>query len=108
MSKIHQVTNQPQPLSPFSLYGCDPLIQHWVKQFGGQWGVPQVQDLAGTLGQSAWVKKGVLVNQFTPELHIHDAYGQRRDLIKYHPAYHELMGLAIEHNIHAQPWQQAQ
>lgn len=108
MSDTHQVKNQAKPLLNHNLYLGDPQLQHWLTAYGGGWGSKAVTRLGDTLGQEAWVERGFLANQFTPELHTHDAHGHRRDLVKYHPAYHELMGLAIKHNIHALPWQQTE
>ena len=47
---------------------------------------------------------GALANQNPPELDTHDRYGRRVDLVRFHPAYHELMRLAIEEGLHASPW----
>ncbi|WP_223786725.1 acyl-CoA dehydrogenase family protein [Marinicella meishanensis] len=106
MPDTHQVKNQPLPLHNHNLYLSDPQLQHWLSCYGGDWGAKSVSRLGATLGQEAWIERGFLANQLTPELHTHDTRGHRRDLVKYHPAYHELMALAIKHNIHALPWQQ--
>jgi hypothetical protein len=37
-------------------------------------------------------------------LRTHDRFGQRVDRIDFHPAWHELMGLAIAHDTHALCW----
>jgi putative acyl-CoA dehydrogenase len=37
-------------------------------------------------------------------LKTHDRYGNRIDLIEFHPAYHELMRTAIEFGIPSAPW----
>jgi len=108
MFDTHQVTNQTTPLTDYNLLLSDPQLSHWLQHFGGNRGAMQVQDLAGILGSAAWIEQGFQANQFTPELHTHDAYGHRRDVVKYHPAYHDLMSLAIEHQIPALPWRDQQ
>jgi putative acyl-CoA dehydrogenase len=45
-----------------------------------------------------------LANKFKPELDTHDRFGRRIDLVRFHPAYHQLMKTSIEHGLHASPW----
>jgi len=108
MSDTQQVNNQPTQLLNHNLYQSDPQLRRWVHLFAGSWGESQISQVGAVLAQERWIERGFLANQFTPELHTHDAVGRRLDEVKYHPAYHELMALAIEHNIHALPWQQPQ
>jgi len=43
-------------------------------------------------------------NRFAPELRTHDRFGNRIDLVEYHPAYHELMALAFGAGLHSLTW----
>ena len=43
-------------------------------------------------------------NRHLPELRSHDRFGNRIDEIEFHPAWHELMSLAIGHGTHALSW----
>jgi putative acyl-CoA dehydrogenase len=36
-------------------------------------------------------------------LHTHDRYGHRVDEVEFHPAWHELMNVAIGSGLHAAP-----
>lgn len=45
-----------------------------------------------------------MANEFPPQLRTHDRYGHRLDVVDYHPAYHDLMGVSIGHGLHAAPW----
>ena len=108
MFDTHQVTNQTTPLADYNLLLSDPQLCHWLQLFDGNRGAMQVQDLAGILGSARSIEQGFQANQFTPELHTHDAYGHHRDVVKYHPAYHDLMSLAIEHQIPSLPWRDPQ
>ena len=49
----------------------------------------------------AW---GVQANTNPPVLRTHDRYGHRIDEVEFHPAWHELMRLAVHHELHALPW----
>jgi putative acyl-CoA dehydrogenase len=37
-------------------------------------------------------------------LHTHDRFGNRVDEVEFHPAWHELMTVAVRHGLHAAPW----
>src|SRR5262249_26560576 len=39
-----------------------------------------------------------------PILRTHDRYGHRIDEVEFHPAWHELLRLAVHHELHALPW----
>ena len=57
--------------------------------------------LAGSEEAQGW---GGLAEEHPPVLRTHDRYGNRIDEVEYHPAYHELMTVAVEHGLHAAPW----
>ena len=56
---------------------------------------------AGSAEAIEWARQA---NRNPPELRTHDRYGHRLDVVDYHPAYHELMTVAIGHGLHAGPW----
>jgi len=37
-------------------------------------------------------------------LHTHDRYGNRIDEVEFHPAWHRLMALGVENELHSLPW----
>jgi len=51
-----------------------------------------------------WIDKASLANSKVPELKRFDRFGQRVDTVEFHPAWHDVMGLAWEHEVHAMPW----
>jgi putative acyl-CoA dehydrogenase len=52
------------------------------------------------------VALGFAANHNEPELEAFDRFGHRVDQVAFHPAWHELMGLAMEHAVHALPWRE--
>src|SRR5262249_24654268 len=40
------------------------------------------------------------------ELRVFDRFGHRIDEVEYHPAWHALMRVAVEHGLHAAPWRE--
>ncbi len=47
---------------------------------------------------------GRQANRFPPELRTHDRFGHRIDEVEFHPAWHAVMRLAMEHRVHNLPW----
>lgn len=104
LSDTHEVFNQATPLENYNMFERDQALSEALVREGGGWGEPGVAALGKTLGSAEWIERGFQANRSTPELFTHDRFGHRVDHVEYHPAYHDVMGLAVEHNIHASPW----
>ncbi|AHF69601.1 acyl-CoA dehydrogenase family protein [Pseudomonas cichorii] len=102
-AETHQVTNQPPSLNGVNLYRIDLPLQTWVKRFGAAWAEPRI-DAYGALAGGPLMEAGFLANQNKPTFASHDRYGNRIDLVEFHPAYHQLMSTAIDHGIPSLPW----
>ncbi|MBX8528264.1 acyl-CoA dehydrogenase family protein [Pseudomonas cichorii] len=102
-AETHQVTNQPPSLDGVNLYRIDLPLQTWVKRFGAGWAEPRI-DAYGALAGGPLMEAGFLANQNKPTFASHDRYGNRIDLVEFHPAYHQLMSTAIDHGIPSLPW----
>jgi putative acyl-CoA dehydrogenase len=48
----------------------------------------------------------VQANEHRPVLRSHDRNGNRIDEVEFHPAWHSLMRLGVEHGLHALPWRE--
>ncbi|HWF33333.1 MAG TPA: acyl-CoA dehydrogenase family protein, partial [Solirubrobacteraceae bacterium] len=57
--------------------------------------------LIGGEPQQQW---GRLANENKPVLRTHDRFGNRIDEVEFHPAWHKLMTLGVEHELHSLPW----
>lgn len=104
ISETHEVFNQPPHLEDFNTFEQDQPLVDALHHAGGDWGVEAVTRIGDLLGRAEWIERGFQANENKPEFHSHDRYGHRIDRVDFHPAYHDLMALAIEHNIHAAPW----
>ena len=51
---------------------------------------------------------GVAANENRPKLHTYDRFGNRIDEVEFHPAYHRLMELGVEHGVTGFAWRHAQ
>jgi putative acyl-CoA dehydrogenase len=47
---------------------------------------------------------GAQANENPPRLRTHDRYGHRVDTVDFHPSWHELISIAVEHELHCSPW----
>jgi putative acyl-CoA dehydrogenase len=104
MLVTHEVTNQPPPFEPYNLFDGDPALVEAVRREGGKWAEDKIRAFGEQLGSEETVELGRLANEHPPELKLFDRYGQRIDEVEFHPAYHELMALAIEHEVPTVAW----
>lgn len=100
----HDITNQPPPLENYNAYSQDDALCEGVSREGGNLAEEYAEELGQIVGNENTIRLGELANKYPPELRSFDRYGHRIDEVQYHPAYHQLMSLAFDHQIHALPW----
>jgi putative acyl-CoA dehydrogenase len=99
-----EVLNQPPPLVDYNLFSTDRALREAVEREGASWARGQLEEYGRTVGSAEAIEWGVLANEYPPVLHTHDRYGRRRDEVEFHPAWHHLMRLAVQHGLHSLPW----
>jgi putative acyl-CoA dehydrogenase len=102
--ETHEVFNQVPPLVGYDVFGADPALAEAVDREGAAWARPELETLGVLAGAAPTQELGRLANEHPPELHTHDRYGHRIDVVEYHPAYHELMRTSVAHGLHSGPW----
>ncbi len=100
----HEVENQPRALENFNLYGGDAALKEGVAREGAAWAGNDLADFGAAAGTAESLELGHLANKFPPEFDTHDRFGHRVDLVRFHPAYHQLMTGAIGNGLHSSPW----
>jgi putative acyl-CoA dehydrogenase len=100
----HQVTNQPPPLERYDVFGADPVLSDGVRREGAEHALDRLHDLGRLAGTPEAIRWGYAANASPPVLRTHDRFGNRIDEIEYHPAYHQLMRVAVGNGLHAAPW----
>ena len=100
----HEVFNQTPPLAGYDLFTSDAVLAEAVDREGARWARPELEGLGTLAGAAATQELGRLANEHRPELRTFDRTGHRIDIVEYHPAYHELMAMAVSHGLHAGPW----
>ena len=101
----HEVTNQVPPLSGYDV-ADDPALIKALHREGAGWAEDELHELGRLAGGVHAQELGRLANENSPLLRSHDRYGHRIDVVEYHPSWHELMGTAVAHGLHAAPWRQ--
>ena len=97
----HEVENVPPPLPDVNRFTTDALLMTAGFEPGEAQQLDQLGAQAGTAQAADW---GRLANSYPPELRTHDRFGRRIDEVEFHPAWHELLRVAVGHGLHATPW----
>ena len=63
-----------------------------------------VRELGRLAGSARVREQGRQANENPPVLRTYDRYGHRIDEAEFHPAWHELMTVAVRHGLQAAPW----
>jgi putative acyl-CoA dehydrogenase len=100
----HDVFNQPPLLENYNLFSSDTALTEAVKREGAGWARDELNRYGELCGRAETIRLGFQANEYPPRLRTHDPRGYRIDLVEYHPAYHALMAVAINHGLHARPW----
>ena len=75
-----------------------------MEREGASWAQDLVSDLGHLAGTEEAIRWGFQANANPPQLRTHDRFGHRIDEVEFHPAWHQLMQVAIRHGLHALPW----
>src|SRR5881296_77424 len=97
-------SNQPPPLVDYNLFESDAPLKESLEREGASWAHDLVHELGALAGTEEAINWGFQANDNPPRLRTHDRFGNRIDEVEFHPAWHELMKVAIGHGLHALPW----
>ncbi|HYM95956.1 MAG TPA: acyl-CoA dehydrogenase family protein [Candidatus Sulfotelmatobacter sp.] len=99
-------SNQPPPLVGYNLFEADLPLRESLEREGASWAQDMVHELGALAGTEQAIEWGFQANANPPQLRTHDRFGNRIDEVDFHPAWHELMKVAIGHGLHALPWRE--
>ncbi len=104
--QTHTVFNQVPPLQDLDVFASNLPLVEAVEREGAGWVSERASALGRFVGaaggpQQEW---GRLANENKPVLRTFDRYGHRIDEVEFHPAWHQLMKLGVEHELHSLPW----
>lgn len=100
----HEVINMPPHMGDQDLWGDDRALKHWASQMGGNGHAKHFKHVGHLTGLDEIFEKANQANRHDPELRAFDRYGMRINAVEFHPAYHDLMDLAISNQVHNFAW----
>jgi putative acyl-CoA dehydrogenase len=103
---LHESANHPDELVDYDLFGTNLALVDAVKREGASAAHQRLSQLGKRLGTRAMFALGDAANRNPPALRIFDRFGQRRDEVEFHPAWHELMRELVAQGLHTSPWAQ--
>lgn len=104
----HEVSNVPEHLGDQDLWGNDIALREGVVREGGEFAHDTLVGFGKLAGAVETFEKADLANRYTPQMKAFDRYGRRINQVEYHPAYHDLMGIAIENELPSFAWNHVQ
>jgi putative acyl-CoA dehydrogenase len=102
--QTHTVFNQAPPLEGVDVFSSNLPLVEAVEREGAGWVRERAAELGRVVGGAPQQLWGRLANENKPVLRTHDRYGNRIDEVDFHPAWHELMKMGIENELHSLPW----
>ena len=103
MPPTHEVFNQPPALTGYDV-ADDPAMLAALRREGAGWAEDGVRELGRLAGSAPVQELGRQANENPPRLRTHDRFGNRVDEVEFHPAWHELMAVAVRHGLHGAAW----
>jgi putative acyl-CoA dehydrogenase len=107
MWQTHEVTNQATPLDGLNVFSSNTPLVEATSREGADWVLERAARLGERVGGEP-LRWGFQANENKPVLRTHDRYGNRIDEVEFHPAWHQLMSLAVAEELHALPWRSSQ
>jgi putative acyl-CoA dehydrogenase len=104
--ETHEVSNQAPPFEDVDLYALDVPLRAGVVREGGGWAEERLHAFGSRLGSAEVMDLGRQANRQPPELRSYDRYGHRLDEVAFHPAWHAVMSIAMQHEVHNLPWRE--
>jgi putative acyl-CoA dehydrogenase len=101
----HSVENQPPVLENYNLFESDRALVDAVAREAPGSSTRELTSLGELAGDPETIALGFDANEHLPELRTHDRFGNRVDEVRFHPAWHRLLGLAAQAGLAGAPWQ---
>ncbi len=102
----HEVVNMPPPIGDQDLWAGDIALREAVAREGAAGAAGRLADFGRLMGQDAVFEKADQANRHAPELRAFDRHGRRINQVDYHPAYHDLMEIAVANGAPNHAWRQ--
>ena len=97
-------TDLPPERQGDNLLDGDVALLEGIRREGAAAFEDDCRDLGATLGGAEAIRWGFEANDHPPAIERHDRSGEHVDEIRFHPAWHDLMQLSVEHGVTGVPW----
>jgi len=97
---------QPSAHAATDAFAADLALCEAVDREAGAWANPSLLTY-GALAGNELLALGAQANALRPVLRTVDAHGRRIDRVEFHPAWHRLMQLGVEHGVTGFAWRHA-
>lgn len=104
MNLTHEVLNQSPPFVDVDLFALDTALAEAIAANGAAAAAKELSEFGRHWGSAAMAERGRVANENTPKLRTFDSRGNRRDVVEFHPAYHELMAHSAHAGLHNSTW----
>jgi len=102
--KTHEVFNQVPPLEGVDVFSSNRPLVEATQREGAGWVLDRAAELGRFVGGAPQQEWGRLANENKPVLRTFDRCGHRIDEVEFHPAWHKLMQMGVENELHSLPW----
>jgi putative acyl-CoA dehydrogenase len=99
-----EVFNQSPAYENIDLFSSDLPLQEAVKANGGGADLAALGAFGRQWGTAEMLALARRANENPPKLYTFDPKGFRRDVVEFHPAYHDLMRASVAAGLHASTW----
>jgi putative acyl-CoA dehydrogenase len=99
-----EVFNQSPAYENIDLFSSDGPLQEAVRVNGAEHEAPALAVFGRQWGTAEMFALARRANENTPKLYTFDPKGFRRDVVEFHPAYHDLMRASVAAGLHASTW----
>ncbi|TCB57117.1 acyl-CoA dehydrogenase family protein [Acinetobacter terrae] len=103
----HQISNQFDELQDYNLFETDQVLQEILSRYGSQ-DQATLSQMGKEVGSAEYYEYADLANKHIPILYAFDARGRRKDVVEFHPAWHQWMALNRKFDSHAHPFNHAE
>ena len=100
----HEVLNQPPAMAEYNALSADPALISILESFEAEWAKPHAETVGKRVGSAHVQELARLANRHPPAPTIMRAELRRIDQVEFHPAWHELMSLAMRDEFHSLSW----
>jgi putative acyl-CoA dehydrogenase len=102
--QTHEVFNQAPQLEGVDVFASNQPLVEATQREGAGWVLERASALGRFVGGDPQQSWGRLANENKPVLRTFDRYGHRIDEVEFHPTWHQLMRMGVEHELHSLPW----